>query len=127
SFTVKSSQMNLPLESHSAYKQYRSSPGAPRGFWSDCGSALTFSWDSQPERFEVWLGSLDEKWVIGDKVAGTEKETTYGRVVEHRGGIIKELYGNADNIFFENAIVGMTDKLPSKKFLTRPQDGTSSE
>ncbi|TKA44523.1 hypothetical protein B0A49_13437 [Cryomyces minteri] len=115
--------MDPPLKSHSAYKQYRSSPVATRGFCGDCGSALTFSWDSQPEQFEIWLGSLDEKWVIGDKVAGSEKETAHGTVFERRGGIIKELYGNAHNIFFENAIVGMTDKLPGKRFLTRSQDG----
>jgi hypothetical protein len=43
-----------------APRERRSSPHAVRGFCADCGAALTFRADTQPDRVDVTVASLDE-------------------------------------------------------------------
>ncbi|OJJ51754.1 hypothetical protein ASPZODRAFT_462982 [Penicilliopsis zonata CBS 506.65] len=119
--TVSLSQVSPALPSFPAYKEFPSSPGCLRGFCSDCGSSLVWKTEKTPDELALFIGTLDEKWLIGEKGAGTEKPMEHGIRVHSRGGL-GELLATPRNgqYYFENAIEGVTDGARGKKYLTHP-------
>ncbi len=69
---------------------------------------MTWRSDSEPETIELFVGSLDEKSLIGEKVNAESKERIggYGETLQ------KRIY----HIWFENAIKGVTDYLKGPRF-----------
>ncbi|EFY91176.1 hypothetical protein J3459_017122 [Metarhizium acridum] len=51
------------LKDSSTCAEYESSPGVLRGFCSRCGSSLSYRSLKYPEVVDVFIGSLDEKWL----------------------------------------------------------------
>lgn len=63
-------------------------------------------------------GTLDEKWLVGEKVEGTDRKTAGGVECERRGALGREICTPKANMFWENAIPGLTDHhLGGKRFL----------
>ena len=48
-------------------KSYKSSENGNRGFCEDCGSTLTFYFDSQPHEMDVSAATLDDPNIIQPK------------------------------------------------------------
>lgn len=67
----------------------------------------------------VMMGSLDEEYLIGKKVDGTEQETELGVKFDRTGGLYKELcVPTMGNLFWNNAVPGITDHdIGGTKFL----------
>lgn len=58
----------------------------------------------------IFLGTIDEEYLIGRKVDGTEKNTELGVKFQREGGLAKELCNpNMGNLFWNNSIPGVTD------------------
>lgn len=90
-----------------------------------CSSPLIWRMVERPEYLSLLVGSVDEKWLIGERVKGSERETPYGVMVDRHGGLGKELcLPNGINEFYENVVPGVTDVFSSgQKFLTDASDG----
>src|ERR1700744_3346575 len=73
--SIPTSYIKPPLPSNKTYKAYASSPGAFRGFCSNCGSSLTFNENDKPEMTEIHLGSLYEEVLCGKIIGGQRDET----------------------------------------------------
>ncbi|KAL8899495.1 MAG: hypothetical protein Q9192_001542 [Flavoplaca navasiana] len=76
--TVKPSQLRWANESDyakppAALKEFSSSKGVYRSFCSSCGCSFTWRSEATPDEIEILIGSIDEKWLIGDR---TEKIAT---------------------------------------------------
>jgi hypothetical protein len=94
----------------STYKEYRSSEAAVRTFCSNCGSGLTWKIDYVPDMVVLFMGTIDEEFLIGKKVEGSEKETPLGVEFKRDGGLSKELASmNLGHLFWNNAIPGVSD------------------
>lgn len=67
----------------------------------------------------VFLGTVDEEFLIGKKVEGTEQETELGVKFERQGGLHKELCTpTMGNLFWNNVVPGLTDhEVGGTKFL----------
>jgi hypothetical protein len=79
--------------------EYSASPGCTRFFCRECGSFLVWQ-GGEVEDFEVTVGTIDEKWLIG------------------QSGFGKELADpNGDHFYVENEILGVTDSNLGTKFL----------
>ncbi|KIW96776.1 uncharacterized protein Z519_02167 [Cladophialophora bantiana CBS 173.52] len=79
------------------YREYNSSPGCYRGFCNVCGGNLTWRGDSYGGRqlIILSLGSVDPAWLL------STAKSNFGTVLcSPRGG----------NYFWENAILGVTDR-----------------
>jgi len=84
------------------YSEYESSPRCFRGFCSRCGSSILWRSDDQKENIDLLLGTVDERWLVGEK----------GHDGRRIGGFGKELATPNDNqIWCENEIPGCTDLL----------------
>ncbi|KAK1141017.1 hypothetical protein N8T08_009674 [Aspergillus melleus] len=106
------------LSTFDTYKEYRSSETCLRGFCSACGSSLSFRSEDAPDKIYILLGTLDEEVLVGEKVAGSGRETEFGVVWERKGGIGMPL---AYQLYWENAIPGVSDLLKDgKRHLTHP-------
>ena len=81
--------------------------------------------DARPEHISLMVGSVDEKWLVGERVKGSERETPYGVKVDRHGGFGKELgLPSGINEWYENVIPGVTDCFSGgKMFLTDASDG----
>ncbi|KIX08455.1 uncharacterized protein Z518_03111 [Rhinocladiella mackenziei CBS 650.93] len=92
------------------YKEYKSSQEATRSFCSQCGSGLTWRIDSVDDMLVIMTGTIDEEFLIGKKVEGTEEETDLGIKFERHGGLAKDLCTpHMGNLFWNNVIPGITD------------------
>jgi hypothetical protein len=104
---------------------YKSSDKAERGFCSNCGSSLTFQFLETPDKVEIFIGSIDEEWLCGRKV-GEKDEGEFGKVAVREEPILNlcstELSGS---IWVENAVPGVTDRVPGPKWWRERADGTS--
>ena len=73
-----------------------------------------------PELIVLFLGSVDEEYLMGKKVQGSEKETEMGVEFDRQGGFRKELTNmQSGHLFWNNRISDVTDQesLNGPKFL----------
>lgn len=124
---VSPSQIAPPLSTFVQYKEYQSSPRRYRGFCGECGSSLIWRSGDKVDTLDLFLGTIDERWLLGAKVEGSERKTAQGLVVERRGGLGKELCTPTQyQFYYENAIAGVTDLLEGgQKFLQENTDGSA--
>ncbi|KAF1816206.1 hypothetical protein P152DRAFT_470251 [Eremomyces bilateralis CBS 781.70] len=113
--TIPTKNVSPPLQRNPAFKLYRSSTVAQRGFCIHCGSSICFLYDDSADT-EMWLGTLDEEVFCGGKVPGTEVTTKHGTWCERKGGVSKEIRRRAGGIFMENGIDGVTDWIAGPKY-----------
>ncbi|KAL5360816.1 Mss4-like protein [Aspergillus floccosus] len=110
--TLKADQIHPSLSSFPSYQEFQSSLNRYRGFCSTCGSSLIWR-SAGSDDFDLFLGTIDEKWLIGERVDGTETSTPYGTAVGRQGGFINELcVPRGTNCYHENTLPGVADCLP---------------
>lgn len=116
---IHPSQLGDDITKSATYKEFKSSEAATRSFCSNCGSGLTWRIDGMDDMMVVFLGTIDEDFLIGNQIKGTEQETDLGIKFDRQGGFAKELcQPNMGNLFWNNAIAGVTDHdLGGVKFL----------
>jgi hypothetical protein len=75
----------------------------------------------------VCTGSIDEEVLLGKTTS--EQSDEYGRRSAHSGGFgtLLARVDKSGNVWFENAIPGVTDELPGRKFWRERTDGTGFE
>ena len=101
------SQLEPPLDASSTYKEYSSSSGRFRGFCGQCGTSLIWRSIEDTSTFDLFLGTLDEKWLVGEKEVGKVLAAP-----------------NGTQFWLENTIGGVTDILKGgKEYLKEGPDG----
>ncbi|OQE24675.1 hypothetical protein PENSTE_c007G03260 [Penicillium steckii] len=88
---IKPTQIVPALSSFQTYTEYSSSPRRHRGFCSRCGSSLIWRSEDITDTLDLYLGTIDEKWLVGERVEGSERNTSYGIQFERIGGVGEEL------------------------------------
>ena len=112
------------------YKEFASSKGVFRGFCASCGSTLTWRRDGS-QWIEVALGTIDEKWLLGDRTARvssqslTEKGVFEKALAVDDGAMGRDLSTpQGGHMFFRNAIKGATDVVQvGTKYVEVADDG----
>lgn len=72
-----------------------------------------------PDEVVVFVGTLDEEYLMGKVIEETARETEHGKEFERapaHGRILADS-SSAGNLYWQNAVVGITDNLPGPKFL----------
>ncbi|RVX74117.1 hypothetical protein B0A52_01949 [Exophiala mesophila] len=116
---VHPSQLVEDVTKSPTYKEYQSSESAIRSFCSECGSGLSWRVKGMDDFIVIFLGTVDEEFLIGTKVNGTEETTDMGVKFQREGGLWKDLCNpNMGSLFWNNAIPGVTDHdMGETKFL----------
>lgn len=72
-----------------------------------------------PDDMVVFVGTIDEEFLMGKVLEETVKEDEHGKKFERGHGLAKELTdaSSAGNVYWQNAIAGVTDHLAGPKFL----------
>lgn len=85
----------------------------------NCGTSLIWRSDDKKDTLDLYVGTIDERWLVGERVKDSEKTTKHGVMVERVGSLGKELCTPSEfQFYYENAIPGITDLVPGgKKFL----------
>jgi hypothetical protein len=97
---LKPTQLTLDT-SVPTYKEYESSAGGHRSFCSACGSGLTWRLDYVPDMLVVFLGTVDEEYLLGKKLEEGKFD----------GGLMKELTDmHLGHLFWDNRVAGVTDQ-----------------
>ncbi|KAL8975431.1 MAG: hypothetical protein Q9197_000329 [Variospora fuerteventurae] len=133
-FTVEHSQLRWanPSDGTAAaepYKEFSSSKGVYRGFCSACGTAYTWRSEERPDEIELFVGTIDEKWLIGDRTEKISSESltepgVFEKVLSaDEGAFGREICTpRAGQMFVRNAIKGVTDgKMGGKRFVEDSQ------
>ncbi|KAL8843524.1 MAG: hypothetical protein Q9170_000028 [Blastenia crenularia] len=119
--TVKPSQLRWtnPAGGNKAaepYKEFSSSKGVYRGFCSSCGTAFVWRSEETDDEIELFIGTIDEKWLIGDrteKVSSqslTDKGTLEKVLDADEGALGREICTpETGQMYIRNAIKGATD------------------
>ena len=128
--TVKPSQLRWSNQTDNGtapppYKEFSSSKGVYRSFCSSCGPALTWRSDETADEIEILSGTIDEKWLIGDRTEKVSSESlaepgVFEKVLNaDEGALGRELCTpTGGQMFARNAIKGATDlKLAGKRFV----------
>ncbi|KAI4206448.1 MAG: hypothetical protein LQ346_001074 [Caloplaca aetnensis] len=113
------------LTASDPYKEFSSSKGAYRGFCSACGTAFSWRSDETADEIEILIGTIDEKWLIGDRteMVSSQSLTEPGVFEEvlasEEGALGREICTpQAGQMFVRNAIKGATDaRLVGKRFV----------
>lgn len=134
--TVKPSQLRWSNASGDnrapePYKEFSSSKGVYRGFCSSCGTAFTWRSDEETDAVEILLGTVDEKWLIGDRTEKVSSQSLTGQGVFEKvlnadeGAIGRDLCTpTGGQMYVRNAIKGATDaRLAGKRFVEVSQAG----
>lgn len=126
--TVLPSQLKWEIPSPSnpqipdaPFKEFSSSPQGRRGFCTECGSTLTWRDERRPEEVELFVGTIDEVFLIGDRSSRVESRSLVwqGKWTEvlrrededGRTSLGQDLcVPNGGNFFFRNAVDGVTDR-----------------
>lgn len=118
-------QIVPPLSSAATYREYSSSSGRYRGFCGNCGSPLIWRSEDDRRTVDLFLGTIDERWLVGEKVEDSEKKTKHGVVFEREGSVGRQLCTPSEfQSYYENAIPGVTDLLRGgQRFLTEGGPG----
>jgi len=115
------SRPSLPRDSESSappspFKEFTSSPGVRRGFCGNCGSTMSFRREDTAEEIEICTGTVDEKWLIGDRTQRVSsedlaKDGKWEELCREEGGLGKAIAEpRAGCFFWRNAIAGVTDR-----------------
>ena len=109
----------------STYKEYHSGPKSKRGFCSTCGSGLLWASEEQSDILILFAGTIDEEYLCGVKVKGSEKKTEYGTEYKwekaYGGEICKPNIGQQ---YWAHAIPGLSDHdHGGPRYLQTDQDG----
>lgn len=85
----------------------------------NCGTSLIWRSEDKKDTLDLYIGTIDERWLVGEKVKGSETKTKHGVTVERVGSFGKELCTPSEfQFYYENAIPGITDLVPGgQKFL----------
>jgi len=129
SITVPTASIMPSFNDQKSYTQWSSSSKSKRGFCSTCGSSLTFNYTENPERTEIKVGTIDEEILLGEK-AEEEYHGEHGTKATRKPGGLGNVLTRTDrssNIWFENAIEGVTDEMPGLKYWREQTDGTGFE
>lgn len=125
---VPVSSISPPLSSSTTFKKYRSSSKGERGFCTECGSSINFQYLEGPESTELYLGTIDEDVLLGKKT-GEENTGEFGPRTVREGGFGTLLCSTvrSRNIWWENAIPGVTDDRPGLKYWREVADAVRFE
>lgn len=100
------------LSSFPSYTEYTSSTEPTkkfRGFCKTCGSSLIWR-EEGTEKFDLYLGTLDEEFLVGNVVSGSEVRTERGVECQRIGGVGRELARVTGKHFScSNRIEGLED------------------
>ncbi|EXA39186.1 hypothetical protein FOVG_10814 [Fusarium oxysporum f. sp. pisi HDV247] len=108
---ISPKQISPALGTFASFKEYMSSPGRFRGFCGDCGTSLTWRSADYTPIFDLYLGTLDEKYLVGDGVVAKTLATP-----------------NGTQYWMQNSIHGVTDVLKGgKKYSEEGPDGLRDE
>ncbi|KAF2459741.1 Mss4-like protein [Lineolata rhizophorae] len=100
---VAPEQLARPFADSPTYKEYASSPRRFRGFCNQCGTSLIWRSEDDTRTFDLFLGTVDEKWLIGEKTRdGGERHGGFGKLL---------CTPNGTQFYCENVIKGVTDLL----------------
>lgn len=116
---VKKSQLTPDLTSFATFTQYESSPGTRRAFCSKCGGGVAWFNDYIPDDVIIFVGTIDEEHLLGQVIESSIKEDEHGSTFNREGGHAKILTDSstAGNLYWHNAIPGLTDHFTGPKFL----------
>ncbi|KAI9802395.1 MAG: hypothetical protein M1825_002777 [Sarcosagium campestre] len=95
-----------------SFQEYNSSPGCYRGFCRNCGSTLTWRGENSPDergQIELHTGSLDEQYLVDTTASAGQGDAKKGGVSKNGGWGVDLAGRNAYNVYFQNAIRGVTD------------------
>ncbi len=68
--------------------------------------------DFVPDMVVLFLGTVDEEYLVGKKVDGSEQETELGLKFKRDGGLAKDLCSmKMGHLFWNNVIPGITDSV----------------
>ena len=104
-------------KSPECFREYSASKGAYRGFCSTCSGPISWRSDSTPDEIEVFVGSIDEEILIGDRTQRVssqhlaEKGAWEKTLEEEKEGPVGTMLcvpANG-NFYFRNAIKSVTD------------------
>ena len=84
---------------------------------------MTFNDKDRPEDTELYVGTVDEEFLIGTKVPGSDQETEHGVKFERHGGFERDAFVSGSRFYLENAVAGITDHIPGTKYLKTEQEG----
>lgn len=115
--TPSSSNPHIPA---APFKEFSSSAHGRRGFCTECGSALTWRDERNVEEVELFVGTVDEVFLIGDRTSRVESHSLawQGKWIgvlrredeDGRTSLGKDLcMPKGGNFFFRNAVDGVTD------------------
>ncbi|KAL5597527.1 hypothetical protein FOBRF1_011320 [Fusarium oxysporum] len=108
---ISPKQISPALGTFASFKEYMSSPGRFRGFCGDCGTSLAWRSADYTPIFGLYLGTLDEKYLVGDGVVAKTLATP-----------------NGTQYWMQNSIHGVTDVLKGgKKYSEEGPDGLRDE
>ncbi|KAL9020420.1 MAG: hypothetical protein Q9185_002295 [Variospora sp. 1 TL-2023] len=107
------------------FKEFSSSKGVYRGFCSACGAAFTWRSEEISDEMELFVGTIDEKWLIGDRTEKVSSESltepgVFEKVLSaDEGALGREICTPlAGHMFVRNAIKGATDaRMAGKRFV----------
>ncbi|KAF5670311.1 DUF636 domain-containing protein [Fusarium denticulatum] len=104
---ISPKQISPALNTFLSFKEYMSSPGRFRGFCGDCGTSIAWRSADYTPIFDLYLGTLDEKYLVGDGVVAKTLATP-----------------NGTQYWLQNAVHGVTDVLEGgKKYGEEGPDG----
>ena len=95
---------------------FHSSAHGRRGFCITCGSTVSWRHEENPKEIEILLGTVDERWLIGDRTERVQSEDltkpgAWEEMLRDEGDVGKDLcYPAYGNSFFRNAVKGVTDR-----------------
>ncbi|KAI4157143.1 MAG: hypothetical protein L6R39_000740 [Caloplaca ligustica] len=130
--TVKPSQFRWEhpsgqnsLRAAEPYREFSSSKGVYRGFCSACGTAFTWRSEETRDEIEILIGTIDEKWLIGDRTEKVSSQNftepgVFEKVLDaEEGALGREICTpRAGQMYVRNAIKGATDaRLVGKRFV----------
>ncbi|KAL8721263.1 MAG: hypothetical protein Q9225_002005 [Loekoesia sp. 1 TL-2023] len=128
--TVKPSQLcwSNPSGANKAaepYKEFSSSKGVYRGFCSSCGTAFSWRSEETPDELEILIGTIDEKWLIGDRTQQVSSQSltnpgSFEKVLNaDEGALGRDICTpQAGQMYVRNAIKGATDmRLAGTRFV----------
>ncbi|MCJ1269465.1 hypothetical protein MMC22_009357 [Lobaria immixta] len=101
------------------FKEFSFSAKGRRGFCAECGAVLSWGGDDVPEEIDIFPGTVDEAFLIGDRTAKVDskvlKEKRMWEQVLRKEERDSKLLGRelclpkGGNFFFRNTIQGVTD------------------
>lgn len=64
---IKSTMLTPAFNTFATFREYESTPGVFGGFCTSCGSSLSWRTLAIPDIVDIFIGTLDEKWLTEDR------------------------------------------------------------